>query len=129
VISVKCSFCGADIPVGTGVLQAYKDGSLYPLCSRKCEVNMLVLGRKPQKAKWTHRYHEEKAIRVHGGEKADVVEKVVEKVIRKGARADRKAKREARRAEKKKEKTAHKKAKAEGKATPKKEGPVEATTE
>lgn len=50
---VKCSFCGDDLPLGGGKLYAKKDGTAYYLCSNKCEKNMIKLGRKPAKTKWT----------------------------------------------------------------------------
>lgn len=105
---MKCKFCGTNIEKGTGIVHAYKDGSVYPFCSRKCETNMLKLKRKPQRVKWTARYHEEKAIRMHGKEEKEKKVKK-EKVKKKATRAERKAKREAKKAEKKKVKKTKKK--------------------
>jgi len=99
---MKCVFCGTNIPKGTGMLHAYKDGTIYSFCSRKCETNQLKLKRKPQKVKWTARYHEEKQIRIHGKEKKKVV--VKKETKKKTTRAERKTKREAKKAEKKKQK-------------------------
>lgn len=113
---MRCNFCGADIAKGTGMIHAYRDGTIYSFCSGKCEANMLKLKRKPQKVKWTARYHEEKAIRMHGKEKkAEKTEKRVTK--KKTTRAERKAKRETKKAEKKKKKAVP----AKKKAAPKKE--------
>ena len=103
---MKCNFCGVDIQKGTGMIHAYKDGTVYSFCSRKCETNMLKLKRKPQRVKWTARYHEEKAIRMHGKEKK--VLKTKETTKKKTSRADRRAKREAKKAEVKKKKAAPK---------------------
>ena len=105
---MKCSFCGTEMEKGTGMLHAYKDGSVYPFCSRKCEKNMLKLKRKPQRIKWTARYHEEKAIRMHGKGEKKAEKEAVKKDSKKASRAERKAKRETKKAEKKKAKVAHK---------------------
>ena len=105
---MKCRFCGAEIKKGTGILHVYKDGTIYPFCSRKCETNFLKLKRKPQRVKWTARYHEEKEIRMHGKEEKVKKEKK-EKVKKKATRAERKTRREAKKAEKKKVKAAKKK--------------------
>ena len=112
---MKCNFCGAEIEKGTGMLHAYKDGTVYSFCSRKCEANMLKLKRKPQKAKWTARYHEEKAIRMHGKEKKEKAVKK-EKVKTKASRAERKAKRDDK---KKAIKAKKKELKKQGKEKPK----------
>ena len=105
---MKCKFCGAEIKKGTGILHAFKDGTVYAFCSRKCETNLLKLKRKPQRVKWTARYHEEKEIRMHG--KEEKVKKVKkEKVKKKATRAERKIKREAKKAERKKAKVAKRK--------------------
>lgn len=49
---VKCSFCGNEITPGTGLLFVRNDGKTFYYCSRKCEKNMLKLGRNPRKIKW-----------------------------------------------------------------------------
>ena len=48
----QCSFCSIDIPAGTGMIFVKKDGKLLNFCSRKCEKNLIQLGRKPAKFKW-----------------------------------------------------------------------------
>ncbi len=68
---MRCSFCGADIPIGTGKIVILSDGSYLTFCSRKCEKNYLELKRSPQKVKWTSKYHEEKEIRMYGKEKKE----------------------------------------------------------
>lgn len=50
---VKCSFCGDNLPIGGGKLYAKKDGTSFYFCSTKCEKNLVKLGRKPTKTKWT----------------------------------------------------------------------------
>lgn len=54
---VKCSFCGIEIPEGTGKLFAKKDGSTSFFCTNKCEKNAILLKRKPVKTKWTAAYN------------------------------------------------------------------------
>jgi len=49
---MKCSFCGAEIVRGRGLLYVKKDGSLLYFHNAKCKTNMLELGRKPAKFKW-----------------------------------------------------------------------------
>lgn len=49
----KCSFCGTEIPVGTGKLYVKKDGKQLNFCSGKCEKNMIKLKRKPWEIQWT----------------------------------------------------------------------------
>ncbi len=48
-----CSFCGAEIPRGTGLLYIKKDAKNYWFCSRKCEKNLIQLRRKPRNQPWT----------------------------------------------------------------------------
>ena len=49
----KCNFCGIDIPQGTGMTFVRRTGKILNFCSRKCEKNMLKLGRVPRKIAWT----------------------------------------------------------------------------
>jgi len=58
---VKCSFCSSELPKGTGKMFVRKDGRVFYFCSNKCEKNMLKLGRKPVKFKWTRDQTEVKA--------------------------------------------------------------------
>ena len=51
-----CSFCGEEIEPGTGKMYVRRDGKVFYFCSRKCEKNMLELGRNPRKLKWTKCY-------------------------------------------------------------------------
>jgi large subunit ribosomal protein L24e len=46
-----CSFCGKEIPEGTGKMYVRRDGSISFFCSSKCEKNN-KLGRVPRKVKW-----------------------------------------------------------------------------
>ena len=52
----RCSFCGNDIPKGTGILFVKKDGKILNFCSSKCEKNTIKLGRIPRNLKWTKSY-------------------------------------------------------------------------
>ncbi len=62
---VKCSFCGRDIPKGTGKLFVKKEGTAFYFCSNKCEKNLLKLKRSRRKTKWTERYHQIKESEKH----------------------------------------------------------------
>ncbi len=53
---ITCSFCGKEIEKGTGKMFVKNDGTILYFCSRKCEKNMLELGRDPRKFKWTKKY-------------------------------------------------------------------------
>ena len=53
VREVKCSFCGAIIKFGTGIMYVRNDGVIMNFCSSKCRKNMTVLKRDPRKLKWT----------------------------------------------------------------------------
>jgi len=53
---MQCSFCGITIPRGTGKIYVHKSGKVAYFCSMKCEKNLLKLGRKPLKIKWTNLY-------------------------------------------------------------------------
>ena len=56
----KCTFCGTEIPRGTGKMFVKKDGKILYFCSNKCEKNMLTLGRKARTTKWTNEHHDVK---------------------------------------------------------------------
>lgn len=58
---MECNFCGSKIPTGKGKIYVEKSGRAYYFCSSKCEKNMLKLGRKPRKVKWTKKAREKKA--------------------------------------------------------------------
>jgi len=51
-----CSFCGYEIPPGTGIMYVKNDGTVLWFCSRKCRVSMLKFKRDPRKYKWTKKY-------------------------------------------------------------------------
>ncbi len=53
---MKCTFCNTEISEGTGKMYVKKDGKIYWFCSSKCEKNMIGLGRKARKIKWTGEY-------------------------------------------------------------------------
>jgi large subunit ribosomal protein L24e len=48
----KCSFCNKLIPQGTGLIYARNDGRIFYFDSKKCEKNLLKLGRDPARVKW-----------------------------------------------------------------------------
>jgi large subunit ribosomal protein L24e len=52
----RCSFCGHDIPPGTGINFVRRDGRLLRFCSSKCRKNTLILRRDARKLKWTKAY-------------------------------------------------------------------------
>jgi large subunit ribosomal protein L24e len=52
----ECSFCGHDIPPGTGMAQVRRDGRMLWFCSRKCRVSLIEHRRDPRKFKWTKAY-------------------------------------------------------------------------
>ncbi len=49
----KCSFCGRELAMGTGMMYVKKDGKILYFCKKKCEKNMFKLGRTPSKLLWT----------------------------------------------------------------------------
>jgi large subunit ribosomal protein L24e len=50
---MRCSFCGVNIPQGTGKIYVKKSGKLFYFCSSKCEKQILKLDHKPREVKWT----------------------------------------------------------------------------
>jgi len=52
-VEKKCTFCGIPIEQGTGKMLVKRDGTVFYFCSSKCERNMIKLGRKRRKLKWT----------------------------------------------------------------------------
>jgi large subunit ribosomal protein L24e len=123
---MKCSFCGENMLRGRGVLYAKRDGDILSFCSKKCEINMLRLGRKPQKVRWTRRYIEEKDIRMHGKETGEAKEyvRVTKKKTTKKERYDKRvAKKVAVKADKEKRKA------TKESAPPKPAAPAEAKQE
>ena len=56
----KCSFCGIDIPKGTGKMFVKLDGKIFYFCTSKCEKNTLKMKRKPHTTGWTHSFHDKK---------------------------------------------------------------------
>ncbi len=48
-----CKFCGAEIGPGKGWMYVLADGTIWYFCSSKCAKNMLRLGRKPERVRWT----------------------------------------------------------------------------
>ncbi|MEK6808261.1 MAG: 50S ribosomal protein L24e [Nanoarchaeota archaeon] len=54
----KCTFCGEVIALGTGKMFVKNDGKVLYFCSSKCEKNMLNLGRKAIRTRWSKRFRE-----------------------------------------------------------------------
>ncbi len=48
-----CSFCDDQIPKGTGIIFAKKDGTVFRFCSSKCRKNLLGLKREGRRQGWT----------------------------------------------------------------------------
>ncbi|RLG87475.1 MAG: 50S ribosomal protein L24 [Thermoprotei archaeon] len=48
----RCSFCGAPIELGTGIMYVRNDGTVLWFCSSKCFKNY-KLKRDPKKLPWT----------------------------------------------------------------------------
>lgn len=55
----RCTFCGIQIPKGTGKMYVYVSGKIENFCKSKCEKNYLKLKRKPLNVKWTEQYRKE----------------------------------------------------------------------
>lgn len=51
-----CSFCGKEIPPGTGLMYVKNDGTILWFCSSKCRKAMLKYHRDSKKLKWTKFY-------------------------------------------------------------------------
>lgn len=49
----KCSFCGAEIDAGSGLMYVRNDGTVLRFCSSKCRKNMLELKRVSRSLKWS----------------------------------------------------------------------------
>ena len=56
VILDKCTFCGCEVSLGTGVKYVKNDGTVFKFCSRRCRINFLEFKRDPRKFKWTKKY-------------------------------------------------------------------------
>jgi len=49
----NCSFCESEIPKGTGIVYAKKDGTVFYFCSSKCRKNTMKLKREGRRQNWT----------------------------------------------------------------------------
>ncbi|MEM1616499.1 MAG: 50S ribosomal protein L24e [Pyrobaculum sp.] len=56
----KCSFCGADIYPGYGLMYVRADGTVQRYCSKKCFVSATKLGRNPRKLAWVRKRQKKK---------------------------------------------------------------------
>jgi large subunit ribosomal protein L24e len=60
----QCSFCGGEVPPGTGIMYVKTDGSTLWFCSSKCRKNALELRRDSRKLKWTKYYQKEERAKI-----------------------------------------------------------------
>ena len=67
----QCTFCGMEIPKGTGTMYVKKDAKVLWFCSSKCEKNLLHLGRKPRNKTWTAEAHAAKAAAITAAAKGE----------------------------------------------------------
>ena len=58
---MKCTFCGTDVPRGTGKTYVKTDGKIFYFCSNKCEKNQIKLGRKARETGWTDEFNDLKS--------------------------------------------------------------------
>ncbi len=56
---MKCSFCKEEIEKGTGKMFVKTDAKILYFCSRRCEKNMLKLGRDPTRVNWIRKKKKE----------------------------------------------------------------------
>jgi large subunit ribosomal protein L24e len=54
--SHTCSFCGATIVPGTGIMYVKNDGTILWFCSSKCMKYMLKYHKDAKRLKWTTSY-------------------------------------------------------------------------
>ncbi|EWG07212.1 MAG: 50S ribosomal protein L24 [Candidatus Aramenus sulfurataquae] len=54
--SHTCSFCGATIVPGTGIMYVKNDGAILWFCSSKCRKYMLKYHKDAKRLKWTTSY-------------------------------------------------------------------------
>jgi len=57
----NCSYCGAPIPPGTGIMYVKTDGTILRFCSSKCFKSAIRLGRDPRKQAWVRKRRKELA--------------------------------------------------------------------
>ena len=55
----RCTFCGIQIPKGTGMIFVYTSGKTANFCKSKCEKNFMNVKRKPLSVRWTEYYRKE----------------------------------------------------------------------
>lgn len=68
---VKCTFCGSELAAGTGKMFVKKDGKILFFDTRKCEKNMLDLGRKAREIAWTEEGHNVRKAAIIAAQKAE----------------------------------------------------------
>lgn len=66
---MECSFCGVTVDRGCGLTYVKKDAKILHFCGRKCEKNMIQLGRKARTTTWTAQYRTVKKQAMEAGAK------------------------------------------------------------
>ena len=56
VRTFECTFCGHEIPPGTGIIFVRNDGALLRFCSSKCRKYLLHHRKDPRKLRWTKKH-------------------------------------------------------------------------
>ncbi|MGC9170456.1 MAG: 50S ribosomal protein L24e [Thermoproteus sp.] len=51
----RCSFCGAPINPGFGIMYIKADGTVLRFCSHRCFVNATKYGRDPRDLAWVRK--------------------------------------------------------------------------
>jgi large subunit ribosomal protein L24e len=89
----NCSFCGQAINPGTGKMYIRKDARILYFCSRRCEKNLLKLGRNPRNVTFTAEARKAKqqqmAAKAHAAEKKEHTEEAkapAKKAAKKGSK-------------------------------------------
>lgn len=94
-----CSFCGREIPHGTGTMLIRNDAKILWFCSSKCEKNMTKLNRKPRNQPWTKEAasakHAAKVTAQHKSEAAESAKLVEPAKQKKAEKAAKKVKPDA----------------------------------
>jgi len=110
---MDCNFCGKRIPKGCDTIYVTKKGKALYFCSSKCENNMVKLGRKARKVKWTSEYRKEKEVRLkllaQKKEKPEQSKKEEPKDSKKEVKETKKAPKETKKKEEPKKKATGKK--------------------
>jgi len=49
----RCTFCGKDIPPGTGMMYIRTNGEIYHFCNSKCRKFKITYNKNPRLIRWT----------------------------------------------------------------------------